>query len=57
MTGSPKDFITPVPHLSFVTGEQGRSYMRARHAALAAQPLFEGWSTPRMPRNSPSGSR
>ena len=25
MTGSPKDFITPVPHLSFVTGEQGRS--------------------------------
>ncbi|TQN42750.1 malate dehydrogenase (quinone) [Blastococcus colisei] len=42
MTGSPKDFITPVPHLSFVTGEAGRSYMRARHEALAAQPLFEG---------------
>jgi len=42
MTGSPKEFITPVPHLSFVTGEDGRAYMRARHAALAAQPLFEG---------------
>ena len=42
MTGSPKEFITPVPHLSFVTGEDGRSYMRNRHAALAAQPLFEG---------------
>src|SRR5829696_653761 len=42
MTGSPKDFITPVPHLSFVTGEDGRAYMRNRHAALAAQPLFEG---------------
>jgi malate dehydrogenase (quinone) len=42
MTGSPKDFITPVPHLSFVTGEDGRAYMRARHAALAPQPLFEG---------------
>jgi malate dehydrogenase (quinone) len=42
MTGSPKEFITPVPHLGFVTGEDGRSYMRARHAALAAQPLFEG---------------
>ena len=41
MTGSPKDFITPVPHLSFVTGEAGRTYMRARHEALAAQPLFE----------------
>src|SRR5215204_4618167 len=40
MTGSPKDFITPVPHLSFVTGEAGRTYMRNRHAALAAQPLF-----------------
>jgi malate dehydrogenase (quinone) len=42
MTGSPKDFITPVPHLSFVTGEDGRAYMRARHQALAAQPLFAG---------------
>lgn len=40
MTGSPKDFITPVPHVSFVTGESGRSYMRARHEALATQPLF-----------------
>src|SRR5215211_1979867 len=42
MTGSPKEFITPVPHLSFVTGEEGRAYMRARHTALAAQPLFDG---------------
>ena len=42
MTGSPKDFISPVPHLSFVTGEDGRRYMRNRHAALAAQPLFDG---------------
>jgi malate dehydrogenase (quinone) len=42
MTGSPKEFITPVPHLSFVTGEDGRAYMRTRHSALAAQPLFEG---------------
>ncbi|SFF86671.1 malate dehydrogenase (quinone) [Blastococcus tunisiensis] len=42
MTGSPKEFITPVPHLGFVTGEAGRAYMRARHQALAAQPLFAG---------------
>ena len=42
MTGAPKEFITPVPHVSFVTGEQGRGYMRARHDALAAQPLFAG---------------
>ena len=42
MTGAPKEFITPVPHISFVTGEDGRSYMRARHDALAAHPLFDG---------------
>jgi malate dehydrogenase (quinone) len=42
MTGSPKEFVTPVPHVSFVTGEAGRAYMRTRHAALAAHPLFDG---------------
>jgi malate dehydrogenase (quinone) len=42
MTGSPKEFITPVPHISFVTGEKGRSYMRNRYASLVAHPLFEG---------------
>jgi malate dehydrogenase (quinone) len=42
LTGSPKDFITPVPHVGFVTGEAGREYMRARHEALVRQPLFEG---------------
>ena len=36
LTGSPKDFITPVPHVSFVTGEAGRDYMRARHEELTA---------------------
>ncbi len=42
LTGSPKDFITPVPHVSFVTGEAGRAYMRTRHRAMSAQPVFEG---------------
>jgi malate dehydrogenase (quinone) len=42
MTGSPKDFITPVPHISFVTGEDGRAYMRNRYAALTSHPMFEG---------------
>jgi malate dehydrogenase (quinone) len=37
---SPSDFITSVPHISFVTGEDGQAYMRARHEALVAQPLF-----------------
>jgi malate dehydrogenase (quinone) len=40
LTGSPKEFITPVPHVSFVTGSEGRSYMRARYAAMSALPLF-----------------
>jgi malate dehydrogenase (quinone) len=40
--GSPKTFITPVPHVSFVTGEDGREYMRNRYEALARQPLFAG---------------
>lgn len=40
MTGSPRDFISPVPHVSFVTGDEGRRYMRARYAALKAEPLF-----------------
>src|SRR6478672_2492303 len=42
LTGSPKEFITPVPHVSFVTGEDGRAYMRARHEARAPEPLFAG---------------
>jgi malate dehydrogenase (quinone) len=42
LTGSPKEFISPVPHVGFVTGEAGRAYMRARHAALSAEPLFAG---------------
>jgi malate dehydrogenase (quinone) len=42
LTGSPKEFITPVPHVGFVTGEDGRAYMRTRHRALAAEPLFAG---------------
>ncbi|MGY1643786.1 malate dehydrogenase (quinone) [Geodermatophilus sp. SYSU D00703] len=42
LTGSPKEFITPVPHISFVTGEAGRQYMRTRYGAMAAQPLFAG---------------
>ncbi|HEX2072261.1 MAG TPA: malate dehydrogenase (quinone) [Geodermatophilus sp.] len=42
LTGAPKEFITPVPHISFVTGEAGRSYMRIRYEAMAAHPQFSG---------------
>jgi malate dehydrogenase (quinone) len=42
LTGSPKDFITPVPHISFVTGPAGQKYMRTRFEAMSREPLFEG---------------
>jgi len=42
LTGAPKEFITPVPHVGFVTGEDGRAYMRSRYAAMSASPLFAG---------------
>lgn len=37
----PKDFITAVPHMSFVRGDDV-PFLRARHQALAAHPLFAG---------------
>jgi malate dehydrogenase (quinone) len=37
----PKDFITTVPHMSFVRGGDV-AFLRARHQALAAHPLFAG---------------
>jgi malate dehydrogenase (quinone) len=42
LTDSPKTFITSVPHISFVTGDDGHAYMRNRFQALAPQPLFAG---------------
>ena len=42
VTASPKTFIASVPHISFVSGAEGRTYMRNRYEALAPQPLFAG---------------
>ncbi len=36
------DFIRPIPHSSFVWGAENVRYLKARHAALTALPLFEG---------------
>lgn len=38
----PRDFINPVPHMSFVTGEENVEYLRKRYEALKDHPLFEG---------------
>ncbi|MBC8041636.1 MAG: malate dehydrogenase (quinone), partial [Opitutaceae bacterium] len=37
----PKEFIMPVPHMSFVRGGDV-AFLRARHQAMAAHPLFAG---------------
>ncbi|HET7414695.1 MAG TPA: malate:quinone oxidoreductase [Arthrobacter sp.] len=39
--GSPEKFIHPLPHMSFVWGDDGAEYLRRRYEALKPQPLFE----------------
>lgn len=36
----PRSFIHPVPHYSFVQGEKDIEYLKKRHAALSAHPLY-----------------
>ncbi len=36
----PRDFLRPVPHMSFVQGDDDVDLLRARHAALSAHPMF-----------------
>lgn len=38
----PEDFIRPVPHMSFVTGQKDVSYLEKRYHALKDNPLFKG---------------
>lgn len=39
---NPRDFIVPVPHMSFVQGEQDVAFLKKRFEALSDNPLFEG---------------
>ncbi|KAA9019535.1 malate:quinone oxidoreductase [Niallia endozanthoxylica] len=39
---NPKDFIMPLPHMSFVQGEQNVSFLKKRFEALSNNPLFQG---------------
>ncbi|WP_413543232.1 malate:quinone oxidoreductase [Citricoccus nitrophenolicus] len=39
--GDPKTFINPLPHMSFVWGDDHAEYLKTRHASLSQQPLFE----------------
>jgi malate dehydrogenase (quinone) len=36
----PKDFINPVPHLSFVHGQEQVDFLKARHSGMAAHHFF-----------------
>lgn len=39
---NPHDFIMPLPHLSYVHGEQNVNFLKKRFEALSNNPLFEG---------------
>jgi malate dehydrogenase (quinone) len=40
MIASPREFIRPVPHLSFVHGAEQVDFLRSRHAGMAAHHFF-----------------
>ncbi len=40
MVENPKEFINPVPHLSFVHGDEQVDFLEARHAAMSAHHFF-----------------
>jgi len=42
MLPEPERFINPVPHMSFVWGEENVAYLRRRYEALKDHPLFQG---------------
>ncbi|WP_127529498.1 malate:quinone oxidoreductase [Paenibacillus kobensis] len=39
---NPRDFIVPVPHMSFVQGEKDVKFLKKRFEALSSNPLFQG---------------
>lgn len=39
---NPQDFIVPLPHMSYVNGEENVKFLRKRFEALASNPLFHG---------------
>ena len=42
LAGDPRGFIRRLPHISFVTGGKDVQFLKARHTALTAHPLFAG---------------
>lgn len=42
MAESPEEFIRPVPHISFVHGDEQVDFLKGRHAGMAAHHFFSG---------------
>lgn len=42
MVDRPREFINPVPHISFVHGQDQVDFLKARHAGLTAHHFFQG---------------
>lgn len=42
LISNPEDFIMPIPHMSFVEGEDNVSFLRKRYETLTENPLFQG---------------
>lgn len=42
LISNPRDFIAPVPHMSFVQGEQDVAFLKKRYEAMSVNPLFQG---------------
>ena len=42
MMPNPREFIQPVPHLSFVHGEDMVDFLRKRYEGMAAHHFFQG---------------
>jgi malate dehydrogenase (quinone) len=39
---NPRDFITPLPHMSFVQGKDNVTFLKKRYEAMSSNPLFQG---------------
>ncbi|WP_339252735.1 malate:quinone oxidoreductase [Sporosarcina sp. FSL W8-0480] len=42
LISNPEDFIMPLPHMSYVRGEENVKFLKKRHEALSNNPLFKG---------------
>jgi malate dehydrogenase (quinone) len=50
LINNPQDFIMPLPHMSFVQGEENVQFLKKRFEALSTNPLFQGMEYSEDPR-------